>query len=68
MFRSMTIIRELVPHLAKVIFVLKHSVKLHRYILCSDVAAHVLPQWLRCCTTNRKVACSIPAGVSGIFH
>jgi hypothetical protein len=25
-------------------------------------------QWLRCCATNRKVAGSIPDGVSGIFH
>jgi len=25
-------------------------------------------QWLRCCSTNRKVAGSIPAGVIGIFH
>jgi hypothetical protein len=24
-------------------------------------------QWLRCCAKNRKVACSIPAGVSGFF-
>jgi len=24
-------------------------------------------QWLRCCATNRKVACSIPAGVGGFF-
>ena len=24
-------------------------------------------QWLRCCATNRKVACLIPAGVSGFF-
>jgi len=24
-------------------------------------------QWLRCCATNRKVAGSIPAGVSGSF-
>jgi len=24
-------------------------------------------QWLRCCATNRKVAGSIPASVSGIF-
>ena len=31
MFRSMTIIKELVLHLAKVIFMLKHSVKLRRY-------------------------------------
>ena len=27
-----------------------------------------MAQWLRCCATNRKVAGSIPAGVSGIFH
>jgi len=31
MFRSMAILRELVLHLAKVIFALKHSVKLRRY-------------------------------------
>jgi len=24
-------------------------------------------QWLRCCETNRKVAGSIPAGISGFF-
>ena len=24
-------------------------------------------RWLRCCATNRKVAGSIPAGVTGIF-
>ena len=24
-------------------------------------------QWLRCCVTNRKVAGSIPAGVTGFF-
>jgi len=24
-------------------------------------------QWLRCCATNRKVAVSIPAGVTGFF-
>ena len=38
MFRSTTISRELVLNLAKVIFMLKHSVKLRRYILCGDVA------------------------------
>jgi len=27
-----------------------------------------VPQWLRCCATNRKVAGSVPAGVIGIFH
>ena len=25
-------------------------------------------QWLRCCATNRKVAGSIPDGVTGDFH
>jgi len=25
-------------------------------------------QWLRCCATNRKVAGSISAGATGIFH
>jgi len=39
MFRSTTIIRELVQSLAKVIFMLKHLVKLSRYILFVDVAA-----------------------------
>jgi len=39
MFRSLTIIRELALNLAKVIFTLKHSVKLRHYLLCSCVAA-----------------------------
>ena len=39
MFRSSTIIRELAMNLAKVIFMLKHSVKLRRYLLCGCVAA-----------------------------
>ena len=39
MFRSTTIIRELVLNLAEVIFMLKHSVKLRRYMLFGDVAA-----------------------------
>ena len=38
MFRSSTIIRELSLNLAKVIFVLKHSVKLCRYLLRGRVA------------------------------
>jgi hypothetical protein len=28
----------------------------------------MVTQWLRYCATNRKVAGSIPDGVSGIFH
>ena len=39
MFRSTTIIRYLVLDLAKVIFLLKHSVKLRRYMLFGNVAA-----------------------------
>ena len=38
--------------------------KLHEYMLQSGTA---VAQWLRCCATNRKVAVSIPAGVSGFF-
>ena len=34
MFRSSTVIRELALNLAKIIFMLKHSVKLRRYLLC----------------------------------
>ena len=46
MFRSSAIIRELALNLDKVIFMLKHSVKLCRYlrVLCGCVAA--------CCHTT----------------
>ena len=36
-----------------------------RATVCAGTA---VAQWLRCCATNRKVAGSIPAGVTGIFH
>ena len=39
MFRPLTIIKELALNLAKVIFTLKKSVKLRRYLLCGCVAA-----------------------------
>ena len=39
MFRSSTILRELVQSLAKVKLLLKHSVKLRHFISCGDVAA-----------------------------
>ena len=39
MFWSTIIIRELVLNLAKVIFMLKHAVKLSCYMLFGDVAA-----------------------------
>ena len=32
------------------------------------VKGTAVAQWLRCCATNRKVAGSIPDGVTGIFH
>ena len=41
MFRSSTIIRALALNLAKVIFMLKHSVKLRLYLLCGCVAATI---------------------------
>ena len=44
MFRSSTIIRELVLNLDKVIFTLKRSLKLRRYLLCDCAAA--------CCSTT----------------
>ena len=36
------------------------------HITCTEGTA--VAQCLRCCATNRKVAGSIPAVVSGIFH
>ena len=42
MCRSTTIIRELVLNLAKVIFMLKHSIKLRRVMLFGDVVCCVL--------------------------
>jgi len=32
-----------------------------------DLVRTAVAQWLRCCATNRKVAGSIPAGVTGFF-
>ena len=36
-------------------------------ILSRVSSGTAVAQWLRCCATNRKVAGSIPAGVSGFF-
>jgi len=49
MFRSSTIIRELPLNLAKVIFTLKHSVELRRYLLCGCVAAYHAMACVVCC-------------------
>jgi len=43
MFRSLTIIREIALNLAKVMYTLKHSVKLCRYLLCGCVYFNPLP-------------------------
>ena len=37
------------------------------YVLLRNTKGTAVAQWLRCCATNRKVAGSIPAGVSGFF-
>ena len=61
MFRSTTIIRELVLNLAKVIFMLKHSVYLRRYMLFGDVAACQRAACVLCAQhkthTHRSVTC-----------
>jgi len=39
----------------------------HDAVYISTQVGTAVAQWLRCCATNRKVAGSIPAGVSGFF-
>ena len=51
MYRSSTIIRELALNLAKVTFMLKHSVKLRRYYY-AVVWQHVM-EWRVCCMLCR---------------
>ena len=41
---------------------------LYIYLFIYLAGCTMLAQWLRCCATNRKVAGSIPAGVTGIFR
>jgi len=66
MFRSSAIIRELALNLAKVIFILKHSVELRRYILCGCVAAcHEMACELHAVqnaqnVTHAQVQCKLP--------
>jgi len=57
MFRSTIIIRELALNLAKVINILKHSVKLRRYMLFGDVATCVLCAVHSTQHTRRSVTC-----------
>ena len=49
MFQSSTIFRELALNLAKVIFMLKHLVKLRRYLLCGCVAVCHEMACVACC-------------------
>jgi len=46
-----------------------HNTLMDPWNLCMHVCiwGTAVAQWLRCCATNRNVAGSIPAGVSGIF-
>ena len=37
------------------------------YIYIYIYMGTAVAQWLRCCATNRKIAGSIPTGVSGFF-
>ena len=57
MFRSSTVIRELVLNLAKVICVIKHLGKLRRYLLC-DLWQRVM-EWRVCCMqyTRHSLTC-----------
>ena len=41
--------------------------KIFKLTLYRSLEGTAVAQWLRCCATNRKVAASIPAGVSGFF-
>jgi hypothetical protein len=45
-----------------------HFVKCDMLVLLDVELVTAVPQWLRCCATNLKVAGSIPVGVTGIFH
>jgi hypothetical protein len=50
-------------------FVIKqHTTDSCLYIYLKRLGGTAVAQWLRYCATNRKVAGSIPDGVTGIFH
>jgi len=72
----------LLVHSDNVLFIKPKYVDVGAIFICRDWRIYLLvfkvqhspklgtaaAQWLRCCATNRKVAGSIPAGVTGIFH
>jgi len=43
------------------------TISVYIYSYMTSFLGTAVAQWLRCCDTNRKVAVSIPAGVSGFF-
>ena len=43
------------------------KIQSQNYLVHCNTTTTTVAQWLRCCATNRKVAGSIPAGVSGFF-
>jgi len=67
-WRKGSILKEMSLKLLRCFAFLRNDVTLGTFwsyhVLYSGTA---VAQWLRCCATNRKVAGSIPAGVSGFF-
>jgi hypothetical protein len=57
---------KVVPYLSGSQWATKHII--FRYLLFLDGGPLMVTQWLRYCATNRKVAGSIPDGVTGFFH
>jgi hypothetical protein len=61
-----------VTHVAKIFkFCLRHftpSPSYEYYQGYKSVSGNAAAQWLRPCATNRKVADSIPEGVTGLYH
>ena len=43
------------------------SISVQMFVHVHQYTGTAVAQWLRCCATNRKVAVSIPVGVSGFF-
>ena len=56
------------PRVMQDVFKLLISELFLNYIADTQNKWAAVAQWLRCCATNRKVAGSNPAGVTGIFR
>jgi len=60
--------RYLVSQTSKAQFALTQKFRIIKHRNCTwFLTATAVAQWLRCCTTSRKVAGSIASGVSGFF-